>query len=250
MSLAITSLYMGNDAVFLEMLPIAQDVARATGDPIELAVVNAYRIPPYLPTWTDAQRPSRRRARRTLDRRPRQDAQASGCPHQLALAYLGRLAFLATSGRRDDARGVRHHVPVGRGRESNKRVLDNAPSGSPSPTTRRSRRSPAAAARAPTSYLETGYWGILDFALSDLLGPLLSLRRDRGPPSRLVRSDWPIRARLRMRRRSSASGLVSTSTSSGLAAPACPRRASLAELLDEIERCVPVARSEPTSPRS
>ena len=61
---------------------------------------------------------------------------------------------------------------------SNKRVLDNAPLARP-----RLRRGGAVEVllllRARSLVLETGYWGILDFALSDLLGPLLSLRRDR-----------------------------------------------------------------------
>jgi predicted ATPase len=250
MSLAITSLYMGKDADFLEMLPIAQDVAGATGDPIELAVVNAYRILPYLPTWTDAQRPSRVGAHdaHSIAEATLVEAKASGCPHQLAFAHLGLLAAFATAGRRDDA--LEAYGTTCRWAEvaSNKRVLDNAPLWLALAYDKAEPVEVLLLLRgALTSYLETGYWGILDFALSDLLGPLLSLRRDRAAALAFgaMRTHDPeqVQATTVLRERLGVDFDVLRARGASM-----PKAALARELLDEIDRCVPVARSEPASP--
>jgi predicted ATPase/class 3 adenylate cyclase len=248
MSLAITSLYMGNDSQFVEMLPTAEDLARESGDPIELAVVNAYRILQYLPGRIDAPTPSRGTSNddaHSIAEATLADAQASGCPHQLAFAHLGLLASFATAGRREDALEAYRITCRWAEVAGNKRVLDNAPlwlalaydEAEPVEVLLLLRG-------ALTSYVETGYWGILDFALSDLLEPLLSLRRDRGAAltlgaMRTSDSEQIAHATTILRERLGVDFDELRARGAGM-----PKAVLVRELLDEIDHCLPVARSE------
>ena len=107
------------------------------------------------------------------------DAERTNNPHQLAFAHLGRLAIAATTG--DDHTAARSYEQAQHWARlaGNQRVLDNAPLWMAIPAQREPRHAIALVRPVLLSMYASGFWAYLDFALGDLIPPLIQLHRDR-----------------------------------------------------------------------
>jgi hypothetical protein len=170
-ALALLLVYQdaGHTARFRQLLPAVEGIAELGRDPIELAVVRARRVAAEVMADPD-------RAAGLVDDAVR-DAEVTKNPHQLAFAYLGRLAVAAVKA--DTALASDAFAQTRRWAEiaTNRRVMDNDPLWMALATRNNHQPKEALALvrEVLASFYDAGYWATLDFALNNILLPLVQL---------------------------------------------------------------------------
>jgi predicted ATPase len=170
-------LYSGRFKEFVKLVPKSLEIALRDRDRIELGITRSYLLLPYIYGWQSSTNATGDHGV-ALAREHVAAAEDVGCPHELAYAYLGLVACASAARDKSLAEEAYAHARRWAHPVSNRRVLDNSPLWLAASLYHDDPREALFLVRgALVSFHDAGYWGVIDFALSDLLNPLIQVGR-------------------------------------------------------------------------